>query len=163
MVLADGRLLKTGFGSFETPRVTHLYPYGVGRSLDGLCTQSGLGIVTRMGIWLMPAPEAYSLFVCSLERDEEIAAFVEDLRPLRLDGTVRSVVHMGNDLRVISSGMSYPRQHLEQTFQEAARVLKPSGGLYVSDFGRLKSTRSVDYFAYQHQDRQPELFTDSHH
>ena len=109
VVLADGRLLKTGFGSFQASRVTYLYPYGVGPSLDGLFTQSGLGIVTRMGIWLMPAPEAYSLFVCSLERDQEIAAFVEDLRPLRLHGTLRGVVHMGNDLRVISSGMSYPR------------------------------------------------------
>ena len=35
---------------------------------------------------------------------------------------------------------------LDRTFAEVARVLKPEGRLYLSDFGRLKSLRSVDYF-----------------
>jgi 4-cresol dehydrogenase (hydroxylating) len=108
VVLADGRLLKTGFGQFEGSRVTQHFPYGLGPSLDGLFVQSALGIVTRMGIWLMPRPEAYSFFVCALQDDGTIADFIEDLRPLRLDGTVKSVVHMGNDLRMLSGGMSYP-------------------------------------------------------
>src|SRR3546814_19198354 len=86
-------------------RSSHLFPYGIGPALDGLFVQSSLGIVTAIGIWLMPEPEAYSFFICSLERDEDIAAFVDDLRPLRLDGTVRSVIHLGNDLRVISGGV----------------------------------------------------------
>ncbi len=55
------------------------------------------------------------------DREQVIAAFVEDLRPLRLDGTIRSVVHMGNDLRVISSGMSYPRH-----FSPAGGPLSPA-------------------------------------
>src|SRR5690606_3358268 len=109
IVLADGRLLKTGFGHFEGSRVAQLFPYGVGPALDGLFVQSGMGVVTRMGVWLMPKPEAYSFFICSIRDDEDIFSFVEDLRPLRLDGTVKSVMHIGNDLRVISSGMSYPR------------------------------------------------------
>src|SRR3546814_9761246 len=80
----------------------------------------------------MPEPEAYSFFSCSLERDEDIAAFVDDLRPLRLDGTVRSVIHMGNDLRVISGGMSFPRDRfpdrrsLPQEFRDG---LRKSGGI----------------------------------
>ena len=48
---------------------------------------------------------------------------------------------------------------LNQTFKEAARVLKQNGGLYLADFGRLKRKDSIDYFAYQYQDRQPPLFT----
>ena len=47
----------------------------------------------------------------------------------------------------------------ERTLAEAARVLKPGGGLYIVDFTRLKSARSIDYFANQYADRQPELFT----
>jgi 4-cresol dehydrogenase (hydroxylating) len=132
VVLADGRLLKTGFGHFEGSRVTQLFPYGIGPSLDGLFVQSGLGIVTRMGIWLMPKPEAYSFFVCSLQDDEAIAGFVEDLRPLRLDGTVKSVVHMGNDLRMLSGGMSYP-WHLSPDGRPLSvalrRELRAAGGL----------------------------------
>ncbi|GEQ96432.1 hypothetical protein JCM17844_00690 [Iodidimonas gelatinilytica] len=43
--------------------------------------------------------------------------------------------------------------------EAARRILKPGGGLYMVDFGHLKSERSIDYFAYQYADRQPELFT----
>lgn len=48
---------------------------------------------------------------------------------------------------------------LESTFSEVNRVLKPGGGLYIVDFGHLKSEKSIEYFAYQYADRQPELFT----
>ena len=49
--------------------------------------------------------------------------------------------------------------HLQRTFAEVARVLRPGGGLYLVDFGHLKSEKSIEYFAYQYSDRQPELFT----
>ena len=48
---------------------------------------------------------------------------------------------------------------LECTFAEIKRVLKPGGGLYLVDFGHLKSEKSIRDFAYQYADRQPELFT----
>ena len=50
-------------------------------------------------------------------------------------------------------------QCLNQTFDEAARVLRLDGGVYLADFGRLKRRDSIDYFAYQYKDRQPPLFT----
>lgn len=49
--------------------------------------------------------------------------------------------------------------HLQATFAEIGRILKPGSGLYLVDFGRLKSKRSMQYFAHQYADRQPELFT----
>ena len=51
------------------------------------------------------------------------------------------------------------RHHLERTFAEVSRILKPGGGVYIVDFGRLKAKKSIEYFAYQYADRQPELFT----
>jgi ubiquinone/menaquinone biosynthesis C-methylase UbiE len=48
---------------------------------------------------------------------------------------------------------------LEKTFSEISRVLKPGGGLYVVDFGHLKSEKSIAYFAHQYAGQQPELFT----
>lgn len=47
---------------------------------------------------------------------------------------------------------------LEQTFGEVTRVLKAGGGVYMVDFGHLKSDRSIAYFANQYKDRQPEIF-----
>lgn len=51
------------------------------------------------------------------------------------------------------------REQLGATIAEIKRILKPGGGVYLVDFGRLKSERSIRYFAYQYADRQPELFT----
>jgi arsenite methyltransferase len=48
---------------------------------------------------------------------------------------------------------------LARTYAEVARILKPDGGVYMVDFGHLKARRSIDYFANQYADRQPELFT----
>lgn len=48
---------------------------------------------------------------------------------------------------------------LEASIKEVARVLKPGGGVYLVDFGRLRAKKSIEDFAHQYADRQPELFT----
>jgi 4-cresol dehydrogenase (hydroxylating) len=108
IVLPNGDTLETGFGHFAHASATHLYPYGVGPWLDGLFTQSNFGIVTSLGFWLMPQSEVVSHLVASVPSFAAIALVVDALRPLRLDGTLRSVVHIGNDLRVLSGGMVFP-------------------------------------------------------
>jgi SAM-dependent methyltransferase len=50
-------------------------------------------------------------------------------------------------------------ERLKATFLEIKRILKPYGGVYLVDFGHLKAERSMQYFAHQYADRQPELFT----
>jgi 4-cresol dehydrogenase (hydroxylating) flavoprotein subunit len=110
VVLASGEVLDTGFGHYPNARTTYLFPYGVGPFLDGLFTQSNFGIVTRVGIWLMPRSECLNHFICTVPRHADIAAVVDALRPLRLNGTLRSILHIGNDLRVISGGTVYPRE-----------------------------------------------------
>ena len=56
VVLADGRILRTGFGHYEHGKARNVFKWGVGPYLDGIFTQSNYGIVTKMGIWLMPKP-----------------------------------------------------------------------------------------------------------
>jgi len=108
IVLANGDTLETGFGHFPNASAAYLYPYGVGPWLDGMFTQSNFGIVTSLGLWLMPQSEVVSHLVASVADFDGIAAVVDALRPLRMDGTLRSVVHIGNDLRVLSGGMVFP-------------------------------------------------------
>lgn len=49
--------------------------------------------------------------------------------------------------------------HLENCFRSIKRVLKPNGALYLTDFGRLKSLKSVIFFAYMNASHQPHLFS----
>ena len=47
--------------------------------------------------------------------------------------------------------------HLRACFKEIRRVLKPDGALYLTDFGRMKSLRSVIFFAYMNEKHHPHL------
>lgn len=50
-------------------------------------------------------------------------------------------------------------ENLVQCFKSINRVLKPNGKLYLTDFGRLKSLKSVIFFAYMNARNQPHLFS----
>lgn len=108
IVLADGRVLNTGFGHFSNAKATRVYPYGVGPYLDGLFTQSNYGIVTKIGLWLMPEPEAFNFFCFQVPRFEDLEELVDRLRPLRMAGTLNTAVHIGNDFRVLAGSGKYP-------------------------------------------------------
>jgi len=88
VVLANGELLRTGLGGLEAPRAWHVYKHGCGPTLDGLFSQSNFGVVTKMGTWLMPAPDCYMPGWLTLKKDSDLELMLERLRPLMLDGTI---------------------------------------------------------------------------
>jgi len=49
--------------------------------------------------------------------------------------------------------------HLRACLREVRRILKPNGAVYLVDFGRLKSLKSVLFFAYMNRDHQPHIFS----
>lgn len=51
------------------------------------------------------------------------------------------------------------QEHLRKCFKEIARILRPGGALYLADFGRLKSLKSVIFFAYMNAAHQPHIFS----
>jgi 4-cresol dehydrogenase (hydroxylating) flavoprotein subunit len=108
VVFANGDCINTGFSRFPNTQSGPIYRPGVGPSLDGLFTQSNLGVVTRMTQWLMPAPEYFQAFFFRSDREDSLAPIINALRPLRLDGTLRSSVHVANDYKVLSGIRQYP-------------------------------------------------------
>jgi len=114
VMLASGETVRTGFGHYPRARAANVYPFGVGPYVDGMFTQSNFGIVTRLGLWLMPRTPVVNHFLCHVDSDAALAAAVDALRPLRMDGTLRSVIHIGNDLRVLSGGMTFPREQVQK-------------------------------------------------
>jgi 4-cresol dehydrogenase (hydroxylating) flavoprotein subunit len=108
VVLGNGEVIETGFARFANSTTGPLSRWGVGPSLDGLFSQSRLGIVTRMTVWLMPAPEHFEAFFYSCGHEDGLGPIVDALRPLRMDGTLRSVMHIGNDYKVVNATSQYP-------------------------------------------------------
>jgi 4-cresol dehydrogenase (hydroxylating) flavoprotein subunit len=108
VVLPSGECVHTGFGRIRGASTAPVYKYGVGPFIDGLFTQSNLGVVTRMTIWLMPAPEHMEAFFFRCDEEDGLSRLVEALRPLRLNGTLQSAVHIGNGYKVLSGLRQYP-------------------------------------------------------
>ena len=94
VVLADGEILKTGMGSTKNPSAWQAFKWGYGPYLDGIFTQSNFGVVTKMGLWLMPAPPVYKPLVVRHKKVEDVARIVDAMRPLRIANIVPNVVLM---------------------------------------------------------------------
>lgn len=139
VVLPTGDCLETGFARFPGAKAAPLGRWGIGPSLDGLFSQSNLGIVTRMTVWLMPAPEYFQAFFFMCRDEAALGPVVDALRPLRLDGTLRSIVHIGNDYKVLAGGEQYPWPSATPLSQDRMAAIRTdlrigywngSGGLY---------------------------------
>ena len=91
VVLADGTVAHTGMGALPNSQTTHLYKYGFGPSLDGVFTQSNYGVVTKMGIWLMPEPPGYRPYMFTFEHEEDLEAVTDVLRPLKVNMLIPAV------------------------------------------------------------------------
>jgi 4-cresol dehydrogenase (hydroxylating) len=59
VVTGAGELVRTGMGALPGSKSWQHFKYGFGPYLDGMFSQSNFGVVTKMGFWLMPEPEAY--------------------------------------------------------------------------------------------------------
>lgn len=88
VVLADGDVMRTGMGGMTNGKAWQVYKHGCGPTVDGLFTQSNFGIVTKMGVWLMPPPPCYMPGWLQLKNDSDLELLLERLRPLMMDGTI---------------------------------------------------------------------------
>lgn len=114
IVLANGKILKTGFGHFSESKATRLFKYGTGPYLDGIFTQSNYGIVVSMGIWLMPEPEHFE--VCYFGSDDENALhdFIHATRWLLLNQVVKGSINLMHRNRILTLMMQYPWKEMNQ-------------------------------------------------
>lgn len=108
VVLPNGEVINTGFERYGGAQSGKLYRYGVGPYLDGIFSQSNFGIVTKMTIWLMPAPQQFHVAFYKVENEHKLHDVIEALRQMSMQGLVRPAVTIYNDARVISSIIQFP-------------------------------------------------------
>ena len=82
VVLPNGELLRTGMGALPNADSWQDYKMGLGPWIDGLFAQSNFGIVTKMGFWLMPRPEAFLKGMVVVPRLEDIIPLVKVVNEL---------------------------------------------------------------------------------
>jgi 4-cresol dehydrogenase (hydroxylating) flavoprotein subunit len=116
-VLTNGEVMRTGMGAMPNNKSWHLYKRGLGPTPDQLFMQSNFGIVTKMGVWLMPYPEVYMPLWLRVWKEDDLAALIDTLRVLMLDGTIRMVPQIINTV-LLSSVFS----KREQWWQEPGPI-----------------------------------------
>jgi len=105
VVLPDGDVIRTGPGAMPDSGIWHVFPAGYGPYLDGMFTQSNYGIVTRLGMQLMPAPPGSRTYLITFDKLDDLEAVIgitnrlvmsmqfqnlPILRDILLDGGVQS-------------------------------------------------------------------------
>jgi len=112
VVLATGEVLQTGFGHYPRARATHVYKWGVGPYLDGLFTQSSFGIVTKMGVWLTPAPEHFEACYLTCFSDGQLGGLIDGVRQLLQGAVFRGPINLLYRDRVLMMLGRYPWEEM---------------------------------------------------
>ncbi|HWJ71001.1 MAG TPA: FAD-binding oxidoreductase [Sphingobium sp.] len=98
-VLADGSVVRTGMGALDGAPTWQLYRFGFGPGWDQMFVQSNFGVVTKMGLWLMPAPESLMGMDLEFDRPEDLGPLIDAIAPLRREGLLQQSPTIGNWLR----------------------------------------------------------------
>jgi len=99
VVLPSGELVRTGMGAFPGAQTWQAYPFGFGPGWDQMFVQSNFGVVTKMGLWLMPEPESLMGMDVEFDSPEDLKAMVDTIGPLRREGVLQQSPSIGNWLR----------------------------------------------------------------
>ncbi|HWN38321.1 MAG TPA: FAD-dependent oxidoreductase, partial [Gammaproteobacteria bacterium] len=88
VVLPNGELMRTGMAALANDASWADYKYGYGPYVAGLFGQANFGIVTKMGFWLLPRPEAYRRGTVSVPKRRDIVKLVEHVNYLENLGLI---------------------------------------------------------------------------
>ena len=144
VVLPSGELIRTGMGALPNPEADpsappheqkpnkcwQLFNYGFGPYNDGIFTQSSLGVVVKLGIWLMANPGGYQAYCITIPRDEDLHAAIEIIRPLRVGMVLQNVPtlrHILLDAAVMGDRKSYSSSTEPLTDEELDGIAEKLG------------------------------------
>lgn len=108
VVLGTGEVIATGDAAFPGARTGHVNKSGFGPLLDGLFSQSNLGIVTRAAIWLLPRPPAIVSFGFTFPEEADLAEIIELVRPLKLGNVVPTLIKVTSSEYAFGTVETYP-------------------------------------------------------
>jgi 4-cresol dehydrogenase (hydroxylating) len=123
-VLASGEVLRTGMGALPGAETWQQYRMGLGPCLDGLFRQSTLGVVTKMGFWLFPQPEAYLATTVDLFGFEDLEPLVDLFNELEYGNIFNGMPGIGSP--VLSQGNPIAMALIPEP-EEMNRMVRESG------------------------------------
>jgi (+)-pinoresinol hydroxylase len=137
VVLPNGEVMRTGMGALPGAKTWQQYKYGFGPYVDGMFSQSSLGIVTKMGVWLFPEPEAYLTGTVSVGKRDDLIPLVAGLAYLMNSGVVLGTTN-------VASPLTFARQDPAL----AALYAKP-GGPSTQELEQYAETKNIGFWSVE--------------
>ncbi|MGA8869779.1 MAG: FAD-binding oxidoreductase [Candidatus Acidiferrales bacterium] len=137
VVLPNGEVMRTGMGALPGSKTWQQYKYGFGPYVDGMFSQSSLGIVTKMGIWLFPEPEAYLTGTITVFKRDELIPLVATLAYL-----------MNSSITLGTTNVVSPLTYARQDPALAALYAKP-GGPSTQELERYAQQKNLGYWSVE--------------
>jgi 4-cresol dehydrogenase (hydroxylating) len=132
VVLATGEVLRTGAGGIKNSAAWQADRYGYGPVATGLFSQSNFGVVTKMGLWLMPKPKSYKPFMVGFRDHDALARAVEIVQQLRIHGVIQNSTVIGNTMYVVAQ-----MARRSQVFQGTGAVTDEWHSQFMQDKGGI--------------------------
>jgi 4-cresol dehydrogenase (hydroxylating) len=123
VVLANGDVVRTGMGALPGAKTWQQFKYGFGPFVDGIFSQSNFGVVTKMGFWLYPEPEAYREGVVNVFNHDDIIPLVDGMAYLMNAGIMNSSTLLNSPLRFAAARDQELAALLLRTDDEAKKQL----------------------------------------
>jgi len=133
VVLANGELLRTGMGALPGSKTWQQYKYGFGPYVDGIFTQSNFGVVTKMGVRLLPQPEAYKACLVSVPKHDDLVPLLDILAYLRNSQIVTSMSGLGSPL-------------LFHRASQGGGILDAPGGPSIAEMEKIGQEKNLAYW-----------------
>jgi 4-cresol dehydrogenase (hydroxylating) len=110
-VLPNGEVYRGALHAVGAEVVERMFKWGVGPYLDGLFTQSNLGIVTEMTIALARRPQRIEALYFWVREDAQLEQAVTQIREvLRRFGSVTGSVNLMDARRMLSMMLPFPKE-----------------------------------------------------
>ncbi|MFZ0981353.1 MAG: FAD-binding oxidoreductase [Candidatus Acidiferrales bacterium] len=134
VVLANGEVVRTGMGALPGSKTWQQYRYGFGPYVDGIFSQSNFGVVTKMGFWLLPEPEAYREGTAFVQKHDDLIPFVDTLSYLMNSQIVQSTILLDSPL-------------LDYRAWQGGSVLDMPGGPSVAEMEQIGRDKNLAYWS----------------
>ena len=124
VVLPKWEVLHTGFGHYKNSKNKDVYKYWIWPYVDGLFSQSNLGIVTAWTIHLAPKFECIELMAIKIDSNKQLSSIINILQKLKRENICQFTINILHKKRVLSTKHQFPFKETNKTYIDEWLLLK---------------------------------------
>jgi 4-cresol dehydrogenase (hydroxylating) len=147
VVLPNGRMMRTGMGALPGAKTWQQFKPGFGPRIDGLFKQSNYGVVTKMGFWLMPAPENHTTGVVTIPRFRDIIPLVDAIGRLEQSKIVQGLWNLSSPTTGTSGDGGPGGGASKQKDSKILAILNDPGGVDMDKLDAAAGAAGIPFWA----------------